>query len=178
MARRPKAPKDMSTLFNSTTGTLAQIKSKTNSLGLLSDIVRQICPDLPEDAFNIANFVHTTLIIEVKSPVWGQRLQFERNTICNQLMIQTQGKFSHIEIKVNPQGHRQIPNQGTYQQNTLESSSIQTNSIKNRSFSEKKGSVQSMSTATAENLLKIAKNAPKGLKETLERLAANVMSNK
>jgi hypothetical protein len=178
MARRPKAPKDMSTLFNSTTGTLAQIQSKTNSLSLLSDIVRQICPDLPEDAFNIANFVHTTLIIEVKSPVWGQRLQFERNTICNQLMIQTQGKFSHIEIKVNPQGHRQIPNQSTYQQNTLESSSIQTNSIKNRSFSEKKGSVQSMSTATAENLLKIAKNAPKGLKETLERLAANVMSNK
>ena len=178
MARRPKAPKDMSTLFHSSTGTLAQIQSKTNSLNLLSDIVRQICPDLPEDAFKIANFVQTTLIIEVKSPVWGQRLQFERNTICRELIKQTQGQFSHIEIKVNPQGHRQIPNQKTYQQNTLSNTSIQINSVQNQSFQEKKGSVQTMSLNTASNLLKIAANAPKGLKETLERLAANATGKK
>ncbi len=158
MARRPKAPKDMSTLFNSTTGTLAQIQSKTNSLSLLSDIVRQICPDLPEDAFNIANFVQTTLIIEVKSPVWGQRLQFERNTICKELAEQTQGQFSQIEIKVNPQGHRQTPNQKTYQHNNS---------------SNEKSSVQSISTSTASHLLEIAENAPKGLREKLEKLAAN-----
>lgn len=162
MARRPKAPKDMSTLFNSTKGTLAQIQSKTNSLGLLSDIVRQICPDLPEDAFNIANFVQTTLIIEVKSPVWGQRLQFERNTICKELIKQTQGQFSQIEIKVNPQGHRKTPNQKTY--------------IRNKS-SNNKGSVQSISTSTALHLLEIAKNAPKGLREKLEKLAANAKSS-
>lgn len=173
MARRPNAPKNMSTLFNSTTGTLAQIQSKTNSLTLLSSIVRQICPDLPEDAFNITNFVQKTLIIEVKSSVWGQRLQFERNTICQALMVQTQGQFSHIEIKVNPQGHRQIPNQNTYQQNTPQNSSIQSNSIKNQSFQEKKGSAQRISPTTAAHLLKIAKTAPKGLRETLERLAAN-----
>jgi len=165
MARRPKAPKDMSTLFNSTSGTLAQIQSKTNSLSLLSDIVRQICPDLPEDAFNIANFVQTTLIIEVKSPVWGQRLQFERNTICQELIKQTQGQFSQIEIKVNPQGHRQTPNQKTYQRNNV---------------SNKKSSVQSISSNTALHLLEIAENAPKGLKEKLEKLAANAIkaSNK
>lgn len=163
MARRSKAPKDMSTLFNSETGTLAQIQSKTNSLSLLSDIVRQICPDLPEDAFNIANFVQTTLIIEVKSPVWGQRLQFERNTICAELIKQTQGQFSKIEIKVNPQGHRQTPNQKTYQ---------------NKLTSDSKGSVQSISTSTASQLLEIAQTAPKGLKETLERLAANAINNK
>jgi len=157
MARRPKTPKDMSTLFNSTTGTLAQIQSKTNSLSLLSDIVRQICPDLPEDAFNIANIVQTTLIIEVKSSVWVPRLQFERNTICQELVKQTQGQFSQIEIKVNPQGHRKIPNQKTYQR---DQSSIN------------KSSVQSISPSTASHLLKIAQNAPKGLKEKLERLAA------
>ncbi|MEY8215012.1 MAG: DciA family protein, partial [Colwellia sp.] len=106
MARRPKAPINLSVLFDSKVGTLAQIKAKTNSLMLLSNIVRQICPDLPENAFNIANFVQSTLIIEVKSPVWGQRLQFERNNICQQLTIQTQGQFTQIEIKVNPQGHR------------------------------------------------------------------------
>lgn len=158
MARRPKAPKDMSTLFNSTTGTLAQIQSKTNSLSLLSDIVRQICPDLPEDAFNIANFVRDTLIIEVKSPVWGQRLQFERNTICQALTLQTQGQFSHIEIKVNPQGHRKIPSSSTYPDVTKQVG---------------KGSVQSMSVSTASHLLEIAENAPKGLKEKLLKLAAN-----
>jgi hypothetical protein len=168
----------MSALFNSTTGTLAQIQSKTNSLNLLSDIVRQICPDLPEDAFKIANFVQTTLIIEVKSPVWGQRLQFERNTICQALVKQTQGQFSHIEIKVNPQGHRQIPNQQTYQQNTPQNNLIQTNVHQKPNIQEKKGSVQTMSSKTAAQLIKIAATAPKGLKETLERLAANVANKK
>jgi len=158
MARRPKDPKQLSTLFNSTTGTLAQIQSKTNSLSLLSDIVRQICPDLPEDAFNIANFVQSTLIIEVKSPVWGQRLQFERNTICQALIKETQGQFSKIEIKINPQGHRKTPNQKTYQH-------------KKALLNE--GSTQNISASTALNLLEIAKNAPKGLKEKLEKLAAS-----
>ncbi len=158
MARRPKAPKNMSTLFNSATGTLAQIQSKTNSLSLLSDIVRQICPDLPEDAFNIANFVQSTLIIEVKSPVWGQRLQFERNNICRQLYEQTQGQFTKIDIKVNPQGHRLTPNQNTYKlDETLKS----------------KSSVQSISTSTAAHLLDIAEKAPEGLRKKLQTLAAN-----
>lgn len=193
MARRPKAPKDMSTLFNSTTGTLAQIQSKTNSLNLLSDIVRQICPDLPEDAFNIANFVQTTLIIEVKSPVWGQRLQFERNIICKELVKQTQGQFSQIDIKVNPQGHRQIPNQQTYQHNKVSSNVSSANTLSNNTSSNnmssnntyqnkigqlKIGSVQSMSASTASHLLEIAKNAPVGLREKLEKLAANVLSKK
>lgn len=158
MARRPKAPKDMSTLFNSTTGTLAQIQAKTNSLSLLSSIVRQICPDLPEDAFNIANFVQSTLVIEVKSPVWGQRLQFERNNICLQLIKETQGKFTKIEIKVNPQGHRQVPTQTTYQY--IESANDNS-------------SVKNISTSTVSQLLDIADKAPKGLKEKLQRLADN-----
>jgi hypothetical protein len=162
MAQRPKAPKDMSTLFNSTSGTLAQIQSKTNSLSLLSDIVRQICPDLPEDAFNIANFVQTTLIIEVKSPVWGQRLQFERNTICQALIKQTHGQFSQIDIKVNPQGHRQTPNQNTYLDKKLPSD---------------KSSVQSISQNTASHLLEIAQNAPEGLRRKLEKLAASANKN-
>lgn len=177
MARRPKAPKDMSAIFNSTTGTLAQIQSKTNSLNLLSDIVRQICPDLPEDAFNIANFVHTCLIIEVKSPVWGQRLQFERNTLCKALNIQTQGQFSQIEIKVNPQGHRKLPNQQTYQQSFQQDIAQNINSGKNLN-PQYTGSVQRMSLNTASHMLDIAKNAPPGLKEKLEKLAANVLSDK
>ena len=71
----------MAALLKTSTGTLSHIQTKTNSLTLLATIVRQICPDLPADAFNIANCRQDTLIIEVKSPVWGQRLQFERNNI-------------------------------------------------------------------------------------------------
>ena len=153
----------MSTLFNSTTGTLAQIQVKTNSLSLLSDIVRQICPDLPEDAFNIANFVQATLIIEVKSPVWGQRLQFERKNICQKLNEETQGKFTKIDIKVNPQGHRKTPNQETYNYGEL---------------AKNNGSVQNISSNTAARLLDLADKSPKGLKEKLQKLAANARKQK
>jgi len=158
MARRPKAPKDMSTLFNSTTGTLAQIKAKTNSLGQLSGIVRQICPDLPEDAFNITNFVNNTLLIEVKSPVWGQRLQFERNNICQRLNEKTQGQFCYIEIKVNPYGHQQTAKKMSYTPKTTTTTT------------------QSISMDTAKHLLEVAEHAPKGLKEKLEKLA-NIANN-
>jgi len=163
MARRPKAPKELSTLFNATTGTLAQIQEKTNSLRLLSDIVRQICPDLPQDAFNIANFVQSTLIVEVKSPVWGQRLQFERNTICQQLIKQTQGQFTQIEIKVNPYGHKVSSDQITAETNTPQNTAHATMST----------SVQNMSPDTASHLLDIAEHAPDGLKQKLRKLVAN-----
>ncbi len=160
MARRPKAPKDMSTLFNSMTGTLAQIKTKTNSLSQLCDIVRQICPDLPEDALNITNFINNTLVIEVKSPVWGQRLQFERNNICRFLAEQTQGQFTQIEIKVNPYGHQQTAKKVSYARQAKTTSAL------------------SLSNETAKNLLEVAENAPKGLKEKLEKLASIARKNK
>lgn len=163
MARRPKAPKELSTLFNATTGTLAQIQEKTNSLRLLSDIVRQICPDLPQDAFNIANFVRSTLIVEVKSPVWGQRLQFERNTICQQLIKQTQGQFTQIEIKVNPYGHKVSSGQPSAEKNTTP----------NTAHTTVPTSVQNMSSDTASHLLDIAEHAPDGLKQKLRKLVAN-----
>lgn len=171
MARRPKKPKDLSTIFNATTGTLAHIQSKTNSLKLLYNIVRQICPDLPEDAFNITNFVQATLIIEVKSPAWGQRLQFERNTICKELNKQTNGEFAYIEIKVNPQGYRQIPSQQTYKKEPVQYN----NSVDNNNHtSNLSGSLQNMSKRTASNLMEVASKAPKGLKEKLENIANNV----
>ena len=153
MARRPKAPKDMSTLFNSTTGTLAQIKAKTNSLSQLCDIVRQICPDLPEDALNITNFVNNTLVIEVKSPVWGQRLQFERNNICQSLQVETQGQFNQIDIKINPYGHQQAAKKASYARKA------------------KTPSAKSISTKTAKHLLEVAENAPQGFKREIRKVS-------
>jgi hypothetical protein len=151
MARKSKIPKDMAALFQLSSGTLAQIKSKTNSLAILADIVRQICPDLPEDAWHIANFRKNTLIIEVKSPVWGQRLQFERTKICQVLIEHTEGQFQQIEIKVNPYHTKKV---------------ITSNEIKLSS--------KSMSPNTAKHIMDVANNAPEGLKEKLEKLAKHV----
>ncbi len=152
----------MSALLQTTTGTLAQIQTKTNSLTALADIVRQICPDLPADAFHIANFRQDTLIIEVKSPNWGQRLQFERNTISNALIDSTDGHFQKIEIKVNPQGFRQQRHDITEKARAELIQSVKIpESTSSKVVNEK----------TAKQFLDIAKNAPKGLKEKLERLA-------
>ena len=152
----------MSALLQTTTGTLAQIQTKTNSLTALADIVRQICPDLPADAFHIANCRQDTLIIEVKSPIWGQRLQFERNTICNALIESTDGHFHKIEIKVNPQGFRQQRHEITEKTRAELMQSVKVpEATSNKVVNEK----------TAKQFLDIAKNAPKGLKEKLEKLA-------
>jgi hypothetical protein len=162
MARKSKVPINMSALLQTTTGTLAHIQTKTNSLTILADIVRQICPDLPEDAWHIANCREDTLIIEVKSPVWGQRLQFERNTICNALMSSTDGNFQRIEIKVNPQGFRQQRHDLTEKTRAELIKSTEVRPQQDNAVVNEK---------TAKQFLDIAKNAPKGLKEKLEKLA-------
>ncbi|WP_448565675.1 DUF721 domain-containing protein [Thalassotalea ganghwensis] len=150
MAKKSKHPIDMSTLFSSTSGTLAQIAKKTNSLNKLKDIVRQSCPDLPAQVWQIANFHQNTLVIEVNSAIWGQRLQFERMKICQQLSIITDGQFTHIEIKVAPYRNKSTQ-------------SMETQPIPAKS--------QSIPSATAEQLADIAKDAPEGLKQSLLRLA-------
>jgi len=152
----------MSALLQTTTGTLAHIQTKTNSLTALADIVRQICPDLPADAFHIANCRQDSLIIEVKSPAWGQRLQFERNNICNALIDSTDGHFQKIEIKVNPQGFRQQRHEITEKTRAELLQSAPVINTKHNSVVNEK---------TAKQFLDIAKNAPKGLKEKLEKLA-------
>lgn len=160
VARKSKKPINMSALLQTSKGTLAQIQEKSNSLALLTDIVRQICPDLPEDAFHIANCRQDTLIIEVKSPVWGQRLQFERNNISSALLEQTQGDFNKIEIKVNPQGFRQ---------STIQKTKNEQITFKQQAYSNQSDFIAN--PKTAKQFMEIAKNAPKGLKEKLEKLA-------
>ncbi len=150
MARKSKIPTDMSALFNSTSGTLAQITAKTNSLTILSDIVRQICPDLPEDVWKIANFKSKSLVIEVNSAVWSQRLQFERMNICRELTQVTENQFNQIEIKVTPY-RTKVPEKTVIPEATN----------------------SSISQATAKQLLAVAKNAPDSLRKKLEKLAAH-----
>jgi hypothetical protein len=150
MARKSRIPTDMSTLFNSTSGTLAQIAAKTNSLTVLLGIVRQICPDLPADVFKIANFKANAIIIEVKSAVWSQRLQFEKINICRELAQVTNNEFNQIEIKITPFRHK-VPEK-TVIPNAINST---------------------ISAATAADLLKIAATAPESLRKKIEKLAAH-----
>ena len=104
------------------------------------------------DYKKIANFEKNSLIIEVKSPVWAQRLQFERNKICQQLIDVTQGKFDRIDIKVNPFTHKKM--------------------IKPSSSPADKSS-NLISKSTAMHLEDIAQHAPKGLREKLLKLASH-----
>ncbi|MGJ8692455.1 MAG: DUF721 domain-containing protein [Thalassotalea sp.] len=137
----------MSLLFKTSSGTLAQIKSKTNSLSLISDIVRQICPDLPVEAWKVGNISAQTLVIEVKTAAWSQRFQFERNNITRELQRQTDGVINNIEIKIHPFTHRnfntEVPPEKT----------------------------QFISEKTAKQLREVAKSAPESLKRKLESLA-------
>lgn len=150
MARKSKIPTDMSALFNSTSGTLAQIAAKTNSLTVLSDIVRQICPDLPADVWKIANFRANAIVIEVNSAVWSQRLQFEKINICRELIRVTDNVYNQVEIKITP--FRQKAPEKTIIPNAINST---------------------ISATTAAHLLKIAETAPDSLRKKLEKLAAH-----
>tara|TARA_R110000764_G_scaffold44074_13_gene99154 strand:- start:118 stop:579 length:462 start_codon:yes stop_codon:yes gene_type:complete len=150
MARKSRIPTDMSALFNSTSGTLAQIAAKTNSLTVLSDIVRQICPDLPADVWKIANFKANAIVIEVNSAVWSQRLQFEKVNICRELIKVTDNAYNQVEIKITP-FRPKIPEK-TIIPNAINST---------------------ISAATAAHLLKIAETAPDSLRKKLEKLAAH-----
>lgn len=152
MAKKKALPKDMSALFHAMPGTLAHIATKTNSLAILTNIVSEICPDLPEDVWHIANFKQNTLVIEVNSSVWSQRLQFERNNICRALALQTDNQFCFLEIKIAPYRNKKIPDKLAADKAL---------------HALAKGIPQS----AADHLNEIAQHAPQSLKQKLERLA-------
>ncbi|WP_448548922.1 DUF721 domain-containing protein [Thalassotalea fusca] len=149
MKRRTEKPSDMSTLLHSTQGTLAQIAKKTNSLSKISTIVRQICPDLPEDVWWVANVKQHIVVIEVTSSAWSQRLQFEKNNIARQLEKITKGELTSIEIKVSPYRNKREVIKQVMPDKT-----------------------QFISQQTAENLREVAERAPDKLKAMLLKLAA------
>jgi hypothetical protein len=148
--RKTKQPIDASQLLSSTGGTLAQIATKTNFLKQLALIVKQICPDLPDQVWHIANIKQQICVIEVTSAIWSQRLQFERMRISQQLAELTDGQLTHIELKVAPYRN-----------------------IKTLNGDQNKAPVktQFISSHTAHQLQEVAEHAPEGLKRSLERLA-------
>ncbi|MFK5915476.1 MAG: DciA family protein [Woeseiaceae bacterium] len=155
MLRKSKQPIDRSTLMQSSNGTLAKIAIKTKFLTNLTNVVQQICPDIPDHAYKIANFHQSAIIIEVTTSVWGQRLQFERMKIAKALSELSKGKFNHIEIKINPLTSK-VNNYYEY---------------KNKN---QKPRSHYITASAAEQITQLAnnENAPKALKDKLLRLAA------
>jgi len=152
MPRKTKQPIDRSSLLQSCAGTLAQITEKTNFLTKLTAIVRQTCPDIPVDAYQIANFHQSAIVIEVKSSVWSQRLQFERMKIAQALNDISNGQFTKIEIKVNPYTAKN-----------------HSKDINNENKGEHR--YHRISKNAALHIEEVAKSAPQSLKEKLQRLA-------
>ena len=70
-----------------------------------------------------------------------------RQSQAQQLAMQTQGIFNHIEIKITPHNNRRVVIKQPVKEN------------------------KSMSQKTAEQINEVAENAPPGLKEVLLRLA-------
>lgn len=149
--RKNDHPFDAASVLQGASGTLAQLATKTNFLSQLQNIVRQTCPDLPAQVWQIGNFRQNTCIIRVTSPIWAQRLQFERMNICKQLQELTQGQFSQIEITISP----------------LDLTSNKPRKIESNTLTKKH-----MSSNTAQHLLDVAQNAPESLKKKLTRLAS------
>ena len=133
---------------------MAQIAAKTNSLTILADIVRQTCPDLPAEVWHIANFKQNSIVIEVISATWGQRLQFERVNISQKLSQVSAGEFNQIEIKISPYRNQQPIKQ------------VIAPPI-----------VRNISRKTAQHLNEIAENAPESLKKKLQKLASLANKN-
>ena len=155
MLRKSKQPIDRSTLMQSSNGTLAKIAIKTKFLANLANLVQQICPDIPAQAYKIANFHQSAIIIEVTTSVWGQRLQFERMKIAKALSELSKGQFNQIEIKVNP----------------LTSKVSKYHEHKNKNIKPRSHYI---TASAAEQITQLAdnENAPQALKEKLLRLAA------
>jgi len=147
---KQKQPIDMFSLLDSTSGTLAHIRMKTNFLKKLTSIVRQNCPDLPADAWHIANFKQNIIIIEVITSVWGQRLQFERTKLTQAIAMASDQQFTKIEIKINPFWAKSVV------------SDVPVQPIRQHKITD----------AAAEHIKQAASNAPESLKIKLLRLAA------
>jgi hypothetical protein len=153
MTRYTKNPEDLSLLINSAAGSFAKIAEKSKLLSTFSTLIKQTCPDLPEESFVLANMKADIIVIEAKSPVWAQRLQFERNTILRAVQQASGGLINKIEIKINPKA------------------------VINKPALIEKPKKQ-LSENAAEHIVALAESAPDSLKEKLMRLASHVNNTK
>ncbi|MFB9935807.1 DUF721 domain-containing protein, partial [Photobacterium aphoticum] len=94
---RPQTPAHL--LEDSTIG--SNIQQRAMALSQLDKTVKKhlACAE----HCRVSNFRQGILIIETASAAWSMRLNYERNTLCQQLRAGPLPSLVNIEIKVNPQ---------------------------------------------------------------------------
>ena len=97
-------------------------------------------------------------VIEVANASWMTRLNYEKLNLLSALRTSILPSLSSIDIRINPDLMRKSRQNSSVTKQTA-------------SMSQKMNERQ-ISTQTAQALLKLAENSPKGLKERFERLAA------
>ncbi|MCL9781465.1 DciA family protein [Vibrio sp. S4M6] len=115
-----------------------------------SELKKILSPSVA-DHCRAANVRGSLLILEAASGALKLKIEYERLSILNQLRRSGFAKLVTIEVKINPDLYRQLTN------NNEESANV--------------SSHRSVSDATAQTLLTVAKNAPKKVQLRLERIA-------
>nr|WP_086938442.1 DciA family protein [Thaumasiovibrio occultus] len=83
-------------------GTLSEITERAKLLDQLGKKVKSCVSPSLGSHLRIANYRDGLLILEVSSPSWAQRVNFERFTIMEQLRRDMLPSLTTIEVKVNP----------------------------------------------------------------------------
>lgn len=138
--------------------TLQTIQRNAKAIIKLNRAVKGLLPAEVKPMCRVANYRNNIMVIEVANASWMTRLNYEKLNLLSALRTSILPSLSSIDIRINPDLMRK-PKQNS--------------SLTNRTVaSTQKMNERQISTQTAQALLKLAENSPKGLKERFERLAA------
>ncbi|WP_272521450.1 DUF721 domain-containing protein [Providencia sp. PROV202] len=141
-----------------TSNTLQTIQRNAKAILKLNRVVKSLLPAEIKPMCRVANYRNNIMVIEVANASWMTRLNYEKMNLTSALRSSILPSLSSIDIRINPDLIRK---------------SKQNSSLNKQSVSQKENRNQrQISTQTAEQLLRLAKKSPKGLKEKFERLAA------
>ena len=141
-----------------TSNTLQTIQRNAKAILKLNRVVKSLLPAEIKPMCRVANYRNNIMVIEVANASWMTRLNYEKINLLSALRSSILPSLSSIDIRINPDLIRK---------------SKQNSSLNKQSVNQKENRNQrQISTQTAEQLLRLAKKSPKGLKEKFERLAA------
>lgn len=152
-------------LFDVLEGSLAKtssplqiIQQNAKVIIKLNRIVGDLLPTELKLMCRVANYRNNIMVIEVANASWMTRLNYEKINLLSALRTSILPSLSSIDIRINPDLMRKTRQNSSFNKQTAP-------------FKQKKNE-RKISLETADQLLKLAKRSPKGLKEKFERLAA------
>ncbi|AFH92649.1 TPA: DUF721 domain-containing protein [Providencia stuartii] len=137
---------------------LLTIQRNAIAINKLNKAVKALLPSELKPMCRVANYRNCILVIEVANASWMTRLNYEKLQLLSALRNSILPSLSSIDIRINP----------VLMRKKAENSSLNNQTAKTAQVANKR----KISTETAKQLLHLAENSPKRLKERLERLAA------